>query len=88
MPLLVTRLKAEGYGVQFHQFPDGGKGISYAAAGRAFRGRDLGSRYSFEGLHQYAGVDYQPERDDPLLRQLNRMDSEQCQQILQPTLEA
>jgi len=41
----------------------------------------LGDRFSFNGLHEYAGVDYQPERDDPMLRQLNQMSVEQCQAI-------
>lgn len=80
MPLLVARLKGQGYSVQFHEFADG-KGISYAAAGRPFAGRNLGDRYSFNGLHEYAGVSYEPERDDPLLRELNQMDSKQCQTL-------
>jgi hypothetical protein len=82
MPLLVVRLKAGGYSVQFHEFKDGGKGISYKAEGRAFKGRQLGDRYSFNGLHKYAGVDYQPERDDAMLRQLNEMNTEECQALL------
>ena len=82
MPLLMARLKAKGYSVQFHEFKDGGKGISYAVEGRAFKGRDLGDRYSFNGLHEYAGVNYQPERDDAMLRQLNQMSAEVCQAVL------
>jgi hypothetical protein len=82
MPILVARLKGQGYSVRFHEFEDG-KGISYAAEGRSFKGKKLGDRYSFNGLHEYAGVDYQPERDDPLLRELNRMTSEQCQTIVE-----
>lgn len=81
MSLFVARVKAQGYEVQFHEF-ENGKGISYQAEGRSFRGRNLGDRYSFEGLHQYAGIDYQPERDDSMLRQLNQMDSQQCRAIL------
>lgn len=82
MPLLMARLKAGGYSVQFHEFKDGGKGISYAVEGRAFKGRQLGDRYSFNGLREYAGVDYQPERDDAMLRQLNEMSAEECQAVL------
>lgn len=82
MPLLVTRLKAEGIEVRVSEFKDDGKGISYKAEGRAFRGRQLGDRYSFNGLHEYAGVDYQPERDDAMLRQLNEMSAEECQAVL------
>lgn len=82
MPLAVARIKAGGVEVRFSEFKDGGKGISYAVGGRAFKGRDLGDRYSFNGLHEYAGVDYQPERDDAMLRELNRMDAAQCQTLL------
>lgn len=82
MPLFAARLKAQGYSVQFHEFVDG-KGISYAAAGRPFQGRNLGDRYSFNGLYEYAGVSYEPERDDPLLRELNQMDAQQCQSLLE-----
>jgi len=81
MPLLMTRIKAQGYTIQFHEFGDG-KGISFGAEGKHFKGRQLGDRYSFNGLHEYAGVDYQPQRDDPMLRQLNEMSPEKCQAIL------
>jgi|GEM_PF-956995 len=81
MPLLMARIKAQGYTMQFHEFEDG-KGVSFGAEGRYFKGRQLGDRFSFNGLHQYAGVDYQPERDDPMLRQLNGMNAEQCQAVL------
>jgi hypothetical protein len=80
MPLLMMRIKAQGYAMQFHEFEDG-KGISFGADGRYFKGRQLGDRFSFNGLHEYAGVDYQPERDDPMIRQLNQMSVEQCQAI-------
>lgn len=81
MPLLMTRIKAKGYTMHFHEFGDG-KGISFGAEGKHFKGRQLGDRYSFNGLHEYAGVDYQPQRDDPMLRQLNEMSAEKCQAIL------
>jgi Relaxase/Mobilisation nuclease domain len=89
--LLVAQLKAEGIEVRISEFKDGGKGISYKAEGRAFRGGQLGDRYSFNGLQEYAGVDYQPERDDAMLRQLNEMSAEDCKSLLiqleQPELE-
>lgn len=81
MPLLMARIKAQGYTMQFHEFEDG-KGMSFGAEGRYFKGRQLGDRYSFNGLHEYAGVDYQPERDDAMLRQLNEMSAEDCQALL------
>lgn len=82
MPLLVARLKAEGIEVRVSEFKDSGKGISYKAEGRAFRGRQLGDRYSFNGLQDYAGVDYQPARDDAMLRQINEMSAEDCKALL------
>lgn len=82
MALLVAQLKAAGIEVRVSEFKDGGKGISYKAEGRAFRGRQLGDPYSFNGLHKYAGVSYESERDDAMLRQLNVMTAEQCQALL------
>jgi len=75
MPMLMARMKAQGYTMQF-------QGVSFGAEGRYFKGRQLGDRYSFNGLHEYAGVDYQPERDDAMLQQLNEMSAEECQAIL------
>lgn len=86
MPLLMTRIKTLGLTMQFHEFKDG-KGISFGAEGQYFKGRQLGDRFSFNGLHEYAGVDYQPQRDDPMLRQLNQMSAEQCQTMLNPSEE-
>jgi hypothetical protein len=79
MPLFVARLKTQGIAVQVHAFPDGAKGISYAAEDRAFQGRRLGHRYTFLGLQQYLGVEYQSDRDDPVLRELNQVTTEHCQ---------
>ncbi|MEB3355732.1 MAG: hypothetical protein VKK04_03235, partial [Synechococcales bacterium] len=81
MPLLMVRMKAQDYTMQFHEFRDG-KGVSFGAKGKFFKGRQLGDRYSFKGLHEYAGVSYWPERDDALLRQLNEWDAERCRVLL------
>ncbi len=81
MPLLIARIKAQGYSVRFAEFEDGGKGVSFGAGDKFFKGRDLGAKYSFEGLQKYTAIDYQPERDDTLLRDLNQMNATQCQQL-------
>ena len=38
-------------------------GISYGLEGASFRGSALGRSYSWQGLQERLGVDYQPERD-------------------------
>lgn len=82
MPVLVARVKAAGYDANFCEFKDG-KGLKFAdPEGNWFKGRDLGDRFSFRGLQKYWGVDYQGDRDDAQLRELNRMDRPQCQQFL------
>ncbi|BAS60427.1 mobilization protein BmgA (plasmid) [Leptolyngbya boryana IAM M-101] len=81
MPLLMVRIKAQGYTMKFHEFDDG-RGVSFGAEGKYFKGRQLGDRFSFNGLYEYAGVDYQPERDDAMLRQLNAMNAQECQALL------
>lgn len=90
MPLLMARVKAQGYTMRFHEFADG-KGVSFGVEDKYFQGRQLGDRYSFQGLSDYAGVDYEPQRDDPILRQLNQMTASQCRSVLnwdqQPELE-
>lgn len=81
MPLLMARVKALEMTIQFHEF-ENGKGFSFGTDGKYFRGRDLGHRYSFEKLQEHLGVDYNPERDDAMLRELNLLTPEQCQAIL------
>lgn len=80
MPLLMARLKAQGYAMHFHEF-DNGKGVSFGANGFCFKGRQLGDRFSFQGLQDYAGVDYLPLRDDPMLRHLNDLSAQEAQQV-------
>jgi hypothetical protein len=81
MPLLMLRVKAHGHVMQFHEF-ENGNGVSFGAEGKHFKGRQLGDRYSFNGLHKYAGVDYESERDDAMLRQLNQMSTQECRVVL------
>jgi hypothetical protein len=45
------------------------KGITYKKDGRWFSGYQLGRGYTFNGLQKHYGIDYQPERDDRLLRE-------------------
>ncbi|MEP0913253.1 hypothetical protein NDI45_20285 [Leptolyngbya sp. GB1-A1] len=83
MAVALMRVKAAGFEVRFAEHADGGKGISFGAEERYFRGGRLGDRYSFNGLQKYAGVSYHPQKDDSLLRQLEQMSQQQCQQQLQ-----
>jgi hypothetical protein len=44
-------------------------GLSYRYQGNRVRGSRLGKAYSFQGLQRHQGIDYQPERDDPTVRE-------------------
>jgi hypothetical protein len=46
------------------------RGISYELDGIAFSGTKLGRAYTFPGLQKYRAVDYQPDRDDLVIRVL------------------
>ena len=43
-------------------------GLSYRYQGMAIRGSQLGKEYSFQGLQRHHGIDYQPQRDDDIIR--------------------
>ena len=44
-------------------------GITYRAQGTEVRGSKLGKAYSFPGLQRHLGVEYRPERDDPVVEE-------------------
>jgi hypothetical protein len=71
LAVFVDRLNTQQIEVQLHEFEDGAKGISYATQGRAFQGRRRGHPYTFAGIQHDLGVDYQPERDDLVWRELS-----------------
>lgn len=43
-------------------------GITYRAQGTEVRGSKLGKAYSFPGLQRHLGVEYRPERDEPVIK--------------------
>ena len=69
LPQLLTQLREQGIEASV-KFTRTGKvkGISYQQDGMAFSGTQLGKAYTLTGLQQYRGVDYQPQRDNPLLQ--------------------
>ncbi|MEP0914223.1 relaxase/mobilization nuclease domain-containing protein [Leptolyngbya sp. GB1-A1] len=79
----LLRVRVAGASVRFSQHEDGGKGLSFGLDGKHFPGKRLGDQYSFYGLQQYAGLDYQPNRDDPVLREIEHLTSQQCNERLQ-----
>ncbi|HEY9909436.1 MAG TPA: relaxase/mobilization nuclease domain-containing protein, partial [Thermosynechococcaceae cyanobacterium] len=87
MPELVTRLKAAGVEVQFHEIDQKHKrkGISFAIDGSKFQGGKLGKAYSLGGLKEHLKVDYEAERDDERLRELNGVSAEECRSRLANT---
>lgn len=85
MPVLLMRLKAQGIEVQFHERIEDNErklGLSFGIDSSKFQGKRLGKAYSFSGLIEHRGLSYQADRDDELLRQLNRMSAEQCRSQL------
>ena len=47
-------------------------GMSYESNGWRYRGSELGRGYTASGLQRLNGVRYDPERDDPRLKQLEK----------------
>jgi Relaxase/Mobilisation nuclease domain len=72
MPQLISHLKAQGINVRLRQSRAGITGISYELDGIAFSGSKLGSAYSFPGLQNHKGVEYDAyvDRDETWLASL------------------
>jgi hypothetical protein len=51
------------------------KGITYKKDDYWFSGYQLGRGYTFQGLQKHYGIDYQPERDDRLLKESSKSSS-------------
>jgi len=81
MALMVTRLKAQGVGVQLRHGGDRYTGISFGMDGSAFAGRRLGRAYSFEGLQKYQSIHYDVAQDSTL-QQVASATPAECQQKL------
>lgn len=83
LPTALLRVRAAGVDVRFTEHEDGKKGLSFGLEGKHFPGKRLGDRYSFYGLQQYAELDYQSDRDDPILQAIEQLTPRQCEQQLQ-----
>jgi len=59
-------------------------GMSYESNGWRYRGSELGRGYTASGLQRLNGVRYDPERDDPRLKQLEREAREQPDRQARP----
>lgn len=51
------------------------KGITYSIGNESIQGHELGKEYSWGGLQKYLQVSYDAERDNPLIRAMQRYDS-------------
>ncbi|MEL6381846.1 MAG: relaxase/mobilization nuclease domain-containing protein [Cyanobacteria bacterium J06626_18] len=82
LPLLITRLKAQG--IHCHLWRQGNhyRGISFGLEGAAFAGRRLGPAYSFGGLQKYKGVYYNPTAQNAALVQILNQSPAACAQDL------
>jgi hypothetical protein len=95
LPELIDHLQERGIETSV-QFTRTGhiQGICYQLNDLTFSGTDLGKAYTFPGLQKYRSIDYQPTRDDPLLRfssphknQLSKPDSHTASMSILRSLE-
>jgi Relaxase/Mobilisation nuclease domain len=70
MPQMIERSLSQGISVRVVQTRKGIRGISYGMDGVAFSGTKLGRAFTFPGLQKYRGVNYDPVRDDEMVRSL------------------
>ena len=61
-------LEAQGITPRFAYREGQLHGITYRCDGIEIQGSTLGNEYSFPGLQRHQGIDYQPERDDPVVK--------------------
>ena len=83
LPLLVTRLKAQGIDVHLWRKGDRYSGISFGLEGATFAGRRLGPAYSFGGLQKHKGVHYDATTQNAALVQTLNQSSAECAQVLE-----
>ncbi|MEM9008433.1 MAG: relaxase/mobilization nuclease domain-containing protein [Cyanobacteria bacterium P01_F01_bin.86] len=83
LPLLVTRLKAQGIDVHLWRKGDRYSGISFGLEGATFAGRRLGPAYSFGGLQKHKGVHYDATTQNTALVQTLNQSSDECAQVLE-----
>ncbi|MEO0374269.1 MAG: relaxase/mobilization nuclease domain-containing protein [Cyanobacteria bacterium P01_A01_bin.17] len=62
------QLQEQGITPRFAYRNGGLHGLTYRCNGIEIRGSKLGQEYSFPGLQKYLGVEYQPERDEPVIK--------------------
>ena len=80
MPQVIEQLQQRGVSVKvWFTSTDQARGISYGMNGVAFSGSKLGKAYTFPGLQKYRGVEYKPERDNPLIQELMERDVSELQ---------
>ena len=82
LPLLVTRLKAQGIDVHLWRKGETYSGISFGLEGAAFAGKRLGPAYSFGGLQRHKGVDYDAATQNTALVKILNQSPADCRQDL------
>lgn len=83
LPLMMTRLKAQGIGVHLWRQGERYSGISFAVGESAFAGRKLGPAYSFGGLQRHKGVYYEPTSQNAALSEILNSSSDECRRTLE-----
>jgi hypothetical protein len=92
MPQLISQLKQVGI-EPFVKYTrtEKVKGITYSIGNESIQGHELGKEYSWGGLQKYLQVSYDAERDNPLIRAMQRHDSKEVKRsvvLYQPNREA
>ncbi len=82
LPLLVTRLKAQGVDCHLWRKGDRYRGISFGLEDATFAGRRLGPAYSFGGLQKHKGVYYNAKAQNAALVQILNQSPAACAQSL------
>ncbi|MGF1522650.1 MAG: relaxase/mobilization nuclease domain-containing protein [Leptolyngbyaceae cyanobacterium] len=83
LPLLITRLKAQGIDVHLWRKSDQYSGISFGLEGAVFAGRRLGPAYSFGGLQRHQGVYYDATTQNSALARILNQSPAECVQALE-----
>ena len=92
MPQLIEQLKQVGIEsyVKYTR-TEKVKGITYSIGNESIQGHELGKEYSWGGLQKYLQVSYDAERDNPLIKAMQRYDAKEVKRsvvLYQPNRKA
>ena len=78
MPEFIDRLKESGVDAHVkYTRTKKIKGISFSVGNDIIPGNELGKEYSWNGLQKYFQISFEPERDNPIILQLQRQSNQE-----------